>query len=84
MLIPGTPKDLVCYYAGLTDMKLYEWIYISLFARIPSIVTSTVSGNFLGVKCYLKAIILMVITSVICIGGMILYYKITKYKEEDK
>lgn len=84
MLIPGTPKDLVCYYAGLTDMKLYEWIYISLFARIPSIVTSTVSGNFLGVKSYLKAIILMVITSVICIGGMLLYYKITKNKEEEK
>ncbi len=78
MLIPGTPKDLVSYFAGLTDMKLTEWIYISLFARIPSILTSTVSGNFLGTKSYLKAVLLMIVSAVLCIGGLLIYYKITE------
>ncbi len=84
MLIPGTPKDLVCYFAGLTDMKIYEWIYISIFARIPSIITSTVSGNFLGTKSYLKAILLMTVTAFLCIGGLLVYYKITESGEKDK
>ncbi len=84
MLIPGTPKDLVCYFAGLTDMKIYEWIYISLFARIPSIITSTVSGDFLGTKSYFKAILLMTLTAVLCIGGLLLYYKLTESKEKER
>ncbi|MBE7021027.1 MAG: TVP38/TMEM64 family protein [Ruminococcaceae bacterium] len=81
MLVPGTPKDLVCYYAGLTDMKLYEWLYISFFARIPSVLTSTLSGNLLGTQSYLGAVILMAATAVLCIGGMLIYYRITEKKE---
>lgn len=74
--IPGTPKDLLCYFVGLTDMKLGTWILISATARIPSIVTSTVSGNSLGEEDYLFAVIAFSITALISFGGILIYRKI--------
>ena len=46
--IPGTPKDLITYFVGLTDIKLAAFLIISLVARIPSVVSSTFGGHLLG------------------------------------
>lgn len=43
-LIPGTPKDLLVYIAGLLPIKPGRFILISTFAKIPSIVSSTYAG----------------------------------------
>lgn len=42
--IPGLPKDAVAYIAGITDMKLKDFIAASMLARIPGIVISTSFG----------------------------------------
>ena len=76
--IPGTPKDLLCYFAGLTEMKLTTWILISAVARIPSIVTSTVGGDALGVQNYLFAIIVFVATMLISAIGILIYHRISR------
>ena len=39
--LPGTPKDVLCYIVGLTQLPLRSWLLISAIAPIPSIVTST-------------------------------------------
>ena len=44
-LIPGTPKDLLIYIAGLLPIKPVRFILISTFARFPSIITSTLAGD---------------------------------------
>lgn len=77
MFIPGTPKDLISYFAGLTQMKLIHWLAISSVARIPSIVTSTLGGNALASEKYLLSAAIFVITAVISIVGIIIYNKIT-------
>ena len=41
-MIPGTPKDLLCYFAGLTDMKFPVFLLICSLGRLPSLVTSTI------------------------------------------
>ena len=56
-MIPGTPKDLLCYFAGLTDMKWRTWLLIATVGRLPSIVTSTVGGGALGDRNYTAAAI---------------------------
>jgi uncharacterized membrane protein YdjX (TVP38/TMEM64 family) len=48
--IPGTPKDIFTYFIGLTPMKLKTFLILSSIARIPSVITSTITGNALGVK----------------------------------
>lgn len=46
--VPGTPKDLLCYFAGLTDLPWGTWLLIATVGRLPSIVTSTVGGSAPG------------------------------------
>lgn len=46
-LIPGTPKDFITYFVGVTDTKILPFLIITGLARIPSIVTSTWCGEIL-------------------------------------
>lgn len=57
-IIPGTPKDLICYFAGLTNFKLIPLLLASTIGRIPSIITSTIPGSAAGERNYLLAIII--------------------------
>lgn len=43
-LMPGTPKDLLVYIAGLLPIKPWKFILISTIARIPSVISSTYAG----------------------------------------
>jgi len=57
-LLPGTPKDLLTYLAGLLPIKFRRFVVISTIARIPSIVTSTIAGANIAVGDWKKGIIL--------------------------
>ena len=75
--IPGTPKDLLSYFIGLTDMKLGTWLLITAVARIPSIVTSTVTGDALGLKNYQFAIIAFGATLLLSLVGILVYRRLS-------
>ena len=77
MFIPGTPKDLISYFIGLTDMKLAEWLIICTIARIPSVVTSTLGGDALADQKYIFAIIVFAVTATISIAGILIYNKLS-------
>ena len=79
--IPGTPKDLITYFAGVTKIKFTTFMVISVFCRIPSIVTSTLAGAALGQENYLLSAIIFAATGFIAIFGIILYHKLSKKKE---
>ena len=49
-LIPGTPKDLLTYAVGMTGMSIPTYILLTTFARIPSVIISTIGGGALGDK----------------------------------
>ena len=74
MTIPGTPKDLLSYFAGLTPLNVWQWLAIVAISRIPSLLTSTVSGGLAGTEKYLLSAVVFVIT--ICLSGIgVLYYR---------
>ena len=75
--IPGTPKDLLSYFIGLTDMKLGTWLFITAVARIPSIVTSTVTGDALGLKDYPFALIAFGVTLALSLAGILVYRRLS-------
>ena len=56
-LIPGTPKDLLVYVAGLLPIKPIKFILISTFARFPSVITSTLAGDRLAIGDWKMSII---------------------------
>lgn len=77
-LIPGTPKDVMIYALGLTPMGIWQGILLSTVARIPSIITSTLSGHVLGEEQYLAAVIIYGITGIISLIGIWIYRKKSK------
>lgn len=79
--IPGTPKDILTYFVGLTDMKLSEFLLITLTARIPSLVSSTISGQMLGDKQFLTAGIVYAITCAVSIIGYFFYKRIIRHRQ---
>lgn len=46
-LIPGTPKDLLSYFLGVTSIGMGRFLFISTLARTPAMLSSTVIGSSL-------------------------------------
>ena len=80
--IPGVPKDLITYFVGLTKIKLHEFLILSSIARIPSVVSSTIGGSFVGDGDYWKAAVIFAVTGVISVICLIMYNKYSKRKEQ--
>ena len=79
--LPGTPKVVLCYFVGLTDMRLRTWILVSAVARIPSIITSTVGGSALGMGEYAFAAIAFLAALAISGLGLLAYRAICRFHE---
>ncbi len=78
--IPGTPKDLLTYFVGLTRIKLSTFLIISLIARIPSVVSSVIGGDLISDRNYSGAVLLFAITGVVSLLGMQLYTLLLRRK----
>ena len=80
-LIPGTPKDVLAYGVGLTDLSLAFWIFTVSVGRLPSILLSTLSGDALGDKRYGHFIIVIIIIAALAATGAALYRRWTKKQQ---
>ena len=78
-LIPGTPKDLLVYVAGLLPIKPLKFILISTFARFPSVITSTLAGEQLAIGDWKMSIVLY---GIILIFVAILVFIINKLDKD--
>ena len=85
-LIPGTPKDLLAYFCGLTEIKFSTFILIATFLRIPAIWASTAGGSAMGDKSYILAIIIMALIIACTFLGIGIYSLIVRRngKKKDK
>ncbi len=82
--LPGTPKDLITYFAGITDVKLKNFLILASIARLPSVITSTLGGSALGLAKYETAVLVFAVTLVISLLGWFIYTFLQKRKENNK
>ena len=78
--LPGTPKDVLTYFVGLTPMRIRDFLLITTVARIPSVLTSTIGGNALGLSDYTFALGMFAFTGLISLCGLLTYRWISKRK----
>lgn len=83
MLIPGTPKDMLSYFAGLTKLTTKEWLTIVAVGRLPSLITSTITGAAAGEKNYVLSAISLAVTLVITLAGIWYYRRLCKQEREE-
>ncbi len=77
MIIPGTPKDLLTYVAGITNMKLTTWLMIATLGRVPSVITSTFGGAAVADGNYVLAAVIFAVTIIISAIGFFFYMKLS-------
>jgi len=82
MTIPGTPKDFLSYFAGLTQLTAKQWLSIVAVSRIPSLMTSVISGAAAGEENYTLSVVMLGITVAISLVGMVYYRRICKQERE--
>ena len=80
-LIPGTPKDIITYFIGLTPMRLGVFLGLSTIARIPSVISSTLGGAALGLQNYGLAALVFVLTAAISGAGLLVYRRLSRKGE---
>jgi uncharacterized membrane protein YdjX (TVP38/TMEM64 family) len=78
-LIPGIPKDILVYIAGLTPIQPVLFFIIIFFARLPAMIGSSFIGAEIQSSEYLVAIIVSVIASILFVLGYIYKRRIIDY-----
>lgn len=76
-LIPGTPKDLLTYVAGLGKSPVVRIVALTTVGRIPSIVSSTLAAGAFGDGNYLGAAAVAALTVALAGIGVIAYRKLS-------
>ncbi|OPY78664.1 MAG: TVP38/TMEM64 family inner membrane protein YdjZ [Syntrophorhabdus sp. PtaU1.Bin058] len=70
-LIPGFPKDSLCYLLGLTRMRLIDFILMNVFGRLPGTLMLTLQGSAVKEGKY-QAFFLLLVVSILLTFGLYL------------
>lgn len=68
-LIPGIPKDVLCYVAGLSPMGFLYFMAVSSIGRLPGIVGSTYIGSAAAERRWIVVIGLSAAALLLFLGG---------------
>jgi len=75
-LIPGVPKDVLCYVAGLTPMHAGRFLVVSTLARLPGIWMSVYIGREMAEKSYIEMAIVLGLAGLGLVLGLIFQKRI--------
>lgn len=81
-LIPGIPKDILVYIAGLTPIKPAEFFSIFVIARLPALAASCWFGSSIYERDYVKAAVISAVVLVLVVAGFVLKNKIVDRLEK--
>ena len=68
--IPGTPKDMLTYFAPCTGVAPLRFLIICTFSRIPSIISSTYVGDSFTNGNIILSLAVFALTAVLGVVGI--------------
>ena len=81
-LIPGVPKDLCSYAAGLSNMKLKAFLILSTIGRSPGMMGSLLIGKEIGQGNYISVIIISAIAVILFVLGLLYHSKLSNILDQ--
>jgi len=81
-LIPGVPKDILCYIAGLTPMGYFFFLGVSAVGRLPGIIGSSMIGGAARSSQWVTLGILSVAAILLFAAGLILRPRLQAFIEK--
>jgi uncharacterized membrane protein YdjX (TVP38/TMEM64 family) len=70
-LIPGFPKDSLCWLLGLTHMRFLDFFLMNLFGRLPGTVILTFQGSAVKDERYKVFLVLLIASAILTV---VLYF----------
>lgn len=70
-LIPGIPKDILCYVAGMSRLSLALFMAVSMGGRLPGILGSAFMGSATQAGSYTAAFVVFGIAGLLFLGGLL-------------
>lgn len=80
-LIPGVPKDILCYLSGLSAIPFLLFLIISLIARLPGLALSVVFGSKLAGREWGAALAIAAAALILLIFGRLLRARLRTLEE---
>ncbi len=77
-LIPGSPKDILTYIAGLTPVKPTHFFIAAMVARLPGILISSYIGAHVESKTYGPVMVASVLALGLFVAGVLMQDRIMK------
>ena len=81
-LIPGVPKDIVSYAAGISDMRFLPFLIIATIGRSPGMLGSLLLGHYFGRQNYRAIIILSAAVALILLVCFIFRGRLIGFLDE--
>lgn len=70
-LIPGIPKDVLCYLGGISSLRFPVFMLVSMTARIPGILGSSIIGDAAAAGRYIMAAVIFGVAVTLFVVGLI-------------
>lgn len=80
-LIPGIPKDLFIYAAGVSEIRILPFLLLSLIARTPAMMGSVMMGSMFYNGSYFGLIILGAAAALLCLIGLFNRDRLVKWTD---
>lgn len=80
-LLPGTPKDALCYISGLSALSFSLFLLVSLFGRLPALVLSVIFGSKLASREWGIVIAVAVATALLFVLGYLFRDRLRRWPE---
>ena len=71
--LPGTPKDMLTYFMPATSIDLKSFLFITLLARIPSVVSSTIAGSMYAKGNIKLTLFIYIVVAIVSAMGYLIY-----------
>jgi uncharacterized membrane protein YdjX (TVP38/TMEM64 family) len=80
-LIPGVPKDVLCYLAGLTPMGFWFFLAVSAVGRLPGIAVSSMIGGAARSSHWVALGVLSLAAIALFVAGLLLRPRLQAFIE---
>lgn len=80
-LVPGMPKDILTYLAGLTPVSMSNFLILTTLARLPAILLSAMGGHSLGRRNF-RALMLIILAGLALSAVLTYLYKLYRRRAD--
>lgn len=80
MVVPGTPKDMLTWFVGLTDIPWGAWLLICSLGRVPSVLGTVWGASSLAEGKYVHMAVIFAVTAALSAIGLIWYRALRRRK----